>query len=143
MPTLINKPTRITSAGNKVKLIDEYIGRVNSGHSGISVAHMQSPGGWVEPGQTPEFEEYTLVLKGTLRVEHKDGSLDVSAVGGEDTRQVGRQAVAGGFLVGSVGGGRLLLGKVPQQVDHCLSVAGREVKQLGHPSSRRQGQSQV
>ena len=79
MPTLINKPTRITSAGNKVKLIDEYIGRVNSGHSGISVAHMQSPGGWVEPGQTPEFEEYTLVLKGTLRVEHKDGSLDVSA----------------------------------------------------------------
>ncbi|MBX7209063.1 MAG: cupin domain-containing protein [Verrucomicrobiaceae bacterium] len=79
MPTLIAKPTRITSAGNKPKLIDEYIGRVNSGHSGISVAHMRSPGGWVEPGQTPEFEEYTLVLKGTLRVEHKGGSLDVTA----------------------------------------------------------------
>ena len=79
MPTLIEKPTRITSAGNKPKLIDEHIGRVNSGHSGISVAHMRSPGGWVEPGQTPEFEEYTLVLKGTLRVEHKDGVLEVSA----------------------------------------------------------------
>ncbi len=79
MPTLIEKPTRITSAGNKPKLIDEYIGRVNSNHTGISIAHMRSPGGWVEPGQTPEFEEYTVVLKGTLRVEHKDGTLDVAA----------------------------------------------------------------
>ena len=79
MPTLIEKPTRVTSAGNKPKLIDEYIGRVNSGHSGISVAHMRSPGGWVEPGQTPEFEEYTVVLKGTLRVEHVGGAFEVSA----------------------------------------------------------------
>ncbi len=79
MPRLIEKPTRITAAGNKPKLIDEYVGRVNSGTGSASVAHMRSPSGWVEPGQTPEFDEFTVVLKGTLRVEHKDGSLDVSA----------------------------------------------------------------
>lgn len=79
MPTLIPKPSRVTAAGNKPKLIDEYLGRVNSGHGGISIAHMRSPGGWVEPGQTPEFEEYTVVLKGVLRVEHKGGSMDVAA----------------------------------------------------------------
>lgn len=79
MPTLIAKPTRIQSAGNKPKLIDEYIGRVNSRTTAASVAHMRSPGGWVEPGQTPEFDEFTVVLKGTLRVEHKDGVLDVHA----------------------------------------------------------------
>lgn len=79
MPTLIPKPSRVTAAGNKPKLIDEYIGRVNSDHGGISIAHMRSPGGWVEPGQTPEFEEYTIVLKGTLRVEHRGGALDVEA----------------------------------------------------------------
>ena len=79
MPTLISQPTRIQAAGNKPKLIDEYIGRVNSKTSAASVAHMRSPQGWLEPGQTPEFEEFTIVLKGTLRVEHKGGSLDVQA----------------------------------------------------------------
>lgn len=79
MPTLISSPTRITAAGNKPKLIDEYIGRVNSHSEQLSIAHMRSPSGWREPGQTPEFDEYTVVLKGTLRVEHKDGILDVKA----------------------------------------------------------------
>jgi len=79
MPTLIPQPTRIQAAGNKPKIIDEYIGRVNSKTSAASVAHMRSPQGWVEPGQTPEFEEFTIVLKGTLRVEHQSGTLDVRA----------------------------------------------------------------
>src|SRR4249920_1759905 len=79
MPTLISQPTRIQAAGNKPKLIDEYVGRVNSKTSAASVAHMRSPGGWVEPGQTPEFDEFTVVLKGTLRVEHKGGSIDIHA----------------------------------------------------------------
>jgi len=77
MPTKIVKPTRIEAAGNKPKLIDEFIGRVNSGTAEASVAHMRSPGGWQEPGQTPEFDEYTIVLRGMLRVEHRDGSIDV------------------------------------------------------------------
>jgi mannose-6-phosphate isomerase-like protein (cupin superfamily) len=79
MPTLIPQPTRIQAAGNKPKLIDEYIGRVNSKTSAASVAHMRSPHGWLEPGQTPEFDEFTIVLKGMLRVEHKSGTLDVAA----------------------------------------------------------------
>lgn len=79
MPTLISQPTRIQAAGNKPKLIDEYIGRVNSRTSVTSVAHMRSPSGWVEPGQTPEFDEFTIVLKGMLRVEYKEGALDVRA----------------------------------------------------------------
>jgi mannose-6-phosphate isomerase-like protein (cupin superfamily) len=79
MPTLIAQPTRVAAAGNKPKLIDEYVGRVNSATSALSVAHMRSPGGWVEPGQTPEFDEFTVVLHGTLRVEYRDGALDVSA----------------------------------------------------------------
>lgn len=79
MPTLIPQPTRIQAAGNKPKLIDEYIGRLNSKTSSASVAHMRSPGGWVEPGQTPEFDEFTIVLKGMLRVEHKNGALDIHA----------------------------------------------------------------
>lgn len=79
MPTLIPHPTRIEAAGNKPKLIDEYIGRVNTKTSAASVAHMRSPGGWLEPGQTPDFDEFTIVLKGTLRVEHKGGALDVRA----------------------------------------------------------------
>ena len=79
MPTLIAKPTRVQAAGNKPKLIDEYVGRVNSSTEAASVAHMRSPGGWVEPGQTPEFDEFTVVLKGTLRVEHAGGVLDVQA----------------------------------------------------------------
>jgi ethanolamine utilization protein EutQ len=79
MPTLISQPTRIQSAGNKPKLIDEYIGRVNSKTSAASVAHMRSPAGWQEPGQTPTFDEFTVVLKGTLHVEHENGSIDVAA----------------------------------------------------------------
>ncbi|HZQ90538.1 MAG TPA: cupin [Terriglobales bacterium] len=79
MPTLIASPTRITAAGNKPKLIDEYVGRVNSQSQQVSVAHMRSPGGWREPGQRPEFDEYTLVLRGLLRVEHDGGYLDIRA----------------------------------------------------------------
>ncbi|ODA33917.1 cupin domain-containing protein [Planctopirus hydrillae] len=79
MPVLIPSPTQIEAAGNKPKLIREFIGRVNSHESHISIAHMQSPGGWVEPGQTPEFDEYTLVLKGSLQVESNDGTLFVAA----------------------------------------------------------------
>jgi len=78
-PTLIPQPARITAAGNKPKLIDEYIGRVNSHDTAASVAHMRSPQGWTEPGQTPEFDEFTVVLKGLLRVTHRDGELDVRA----------------------------------------------------------------
>src|SRR5580700_6697745 len=79
MPTLIAQPTRIASAGNKPKLIDEYIGRVNSRTEAASIAHMRSPGGWVEPGQTPEFDEFTIVLTGMLRVTHRGGTMDVQA----------------------------------------------------------------
>jgi mannose-6-phosphate isomerase-like protein (cupin superfamily) len=79
MPTLISEPTRIQAAGNKPKLLDEYVGRVNTQTSGASVAHMRSPQGWVEPGQTPEFDEFTIVLKGMVRVEHAGGALDVHA----------------------------------------------------------------
>ena len=79
MPTLVAQPTRIRAAGNKPKLIDEYIGRVNTQTLALSVAHMRSPQGWEEPGQSPEFDEFTIVLKGKLRVEHKDGFLDVGA----------------------------------------------------------------
>ncbi|MBV9155138.1 MAG: AraC family ligand binding domain-containing protein [Acidobacteriaceae bacterium] len=78
-PTLIPKPARVKAAGTKLKLIDEYIGRVNSSTPELSVAHMRSPGEWQEPGQTPEFDEFTVVLKGTLRVEYSGGSLDVRA----------------------------------------------------------------
>lgn len=79
MPTLIDSPKRIQAAGNKPKLIDEYVGRVNSGTEAVSVAHMRSPDGWLEPGQTPEFDEFTVVLRGTLRVEHRGGTMDVRA----------------------------------------------------------------
>lgn len=79
MPTLIAQPKRVQAAGNKPKLIDEYIGRANSAESRLSVAHMRSPGGWVEPGQTPEFDEFTIVLRGRLRVEHAEGVIDVQA----------------------------------------------------------------
>ena len=79
MAKLIEKPTIVQAAGNKPKQIQEYAGRVNSGHAGVSVARMISPGGWAEPGQRPEFEEITVVLKGTLRVEHDGGALDVNA----------------------------------------------------------------
>jgi ethanolamine utilization protein EutQ len=79
MPTLVAQPTRISAAGTKPKLIDEYIGRVNSQTNGVSVAHMRSPQGWEEPGQTPEFDEFTLVLKGMVRVRHQHGQMDVAS----------------------------------------------------------------
>jgi mannose-6-phosphate isomerase-like protein (cupin superfamily) len=79
MPDLVTVPTRIVAAGNKPKAIDEYVGRVNTKTPAVSVAHMRSPAGWVEPGQTPEFDEYTLVLRGMLRVEHAGGALEVRA----------------------------------------------------------------
>ena len=79
MPRLIDSPTIITAAGNKPKRIEEFAGRVNSGHAGVSVARMVSPGGWLEPGQRPEFEEITVVLRGMLRVESENGSLEVRA----------------------------------------------------------------
>lgn len=79
MPTLIPKAACVEAAGNKPKIIEEHVGRVNTGTPGVSVAHMTSPAGWVEPGQTPEFDEYTLVLNGTLRVSHRGGDLDVRA----------------------------------------------------------------
>jgi hypothetical protein len=79
MPTLIPAPTVVAAAGNKPKKIEEYAGRVNSGHSSVSVAKMVSPQGWLEPGQRPEFEEITVVLRGMLRVEHERGTMDVRA----------------------------------------------------------------
>jgi ethanolamine utilization protein EutQ len=79
MPSLISQPTRIQAAGNKPKLIDEYIGRVNSKTSAISIALMHSPEGWSEPGQKPEFDEFTVVVNGVLRVTHKGGTFDVHA----------------------------------------------------------------
>jgi len=79
MPTLIEKPSRITAAGNKPKLIDEIVGRVNSKTDALSIAHMRSPAGWVEPGQTPEFDEYTYVLAGALHVKHTSGVVVVRA----------------------------------------------------------------
>jgi mannose-6-phosphate isomerase-like protein (cupin superfamily) len=79
MPTHIPSATIIQAAGNKPKKIEEYIGRVNSQTSRVSVARMNSPSGWTEPGQTPEFEEYTIVLKGMLRVTTKQGVIDVHA----------------------------------------------------------------
>jgi mannose-6-phosphate isomerase-like protein (cupin superfamily) len=79
MPHLIAAPHRIQAAGNKPKLIDEYVGRVATGTTGVSIAHMRSPSGWEEPGQRPEFDEYTVVLEGTLRVEHEGGVLEVGA----------------------------------------------------------------
>ncbi|MGO9261725.1 MAG: cupin domain-containing protein [Bryobacteraceae bacterium] len=79
MPTLIHTPTRIAPAGNKPKSIDEYIGRVNSQTAEASIAHMRSPSGWQEPGQTPEFDEFTVVLGGVLRVEHAAGAMEVRA----------------------------------------------------------------
>ena len=79
MPTVIAAPSVIKAAGQPPKRIEEYAGRVNSGHSGVSVARMVSPSGWREPGQRPEFEEITVVLRGLLRVEHDGGVLDVQA----------------------------------------------------------------
>ncbi|HVO24134.1 MAG TPA: cupin domain-containing protein [Candidatus Bathyarchaeia archaeon] len=79
MPQHITTPTRIQAAGNPPKLIEEFVGRVNSGTTAVSVAHMHSPGGWSEPRQRPAFHEYSIVLKGMLRVEHDGGTIDVHA----------------------------------------------------------------
>lgn len=77
MPHHIAKPTRVEAAGVPPKTIEEFIGRVNSGTTAVSIAHMRSPEGWSEPAQTPEFDEYTLVLHGMLRVTHKQGAINV------------------------------------------------------------------
>src|SRR5688572_1065424 len=79
MPRLIDRPTVIQAAGNKPKRIEEFAGRVNSGHAEVSVARMVSPEGWVEPGQRPAFQEVTVVLRGVIRVEHEQGTVDVRA----------------------------------------------------------------
>jgi mannose-6-phosphate isomerase-like protein (cupin superfamily) len=77
MPELIKSATRIPVPGNK--LVEEYVGHVNSATSAISIAHMHSPAGWTEPGQRPDFDEYTLVISGAMRVEHEGGAFDVTA----------------------------------------------------------------
>ncbi|MCU1666148.1 MAG: hypothetical protein QOI36_4613 [Pseudonocardiales bacterium] len=79
MPRLIESPSRVTAAGEPPKTIDEYVGRVNTGDGRLSMAHMRSPSGWSEPGQRPEFDEFTLVLRGALLVEHEGGELSVEA----------------------------------------------------------------
>jgi len=79
MPTFVKEPTIIEAAGNKPKIIEEYIGRVNTKTAALSVARMKSPGGWVEPGQTPEFDEYTLVLRGMLQVATQEETVQVRA----------------------------------------------------------------
>lgn len=79
MPQLIQQPTAVPAVGTKPKRIEEFVGRVNTGHTGISLAKMSSPEGWREPGQRPKFEEFTLVLSGLLRVETKNGRIDVRA----------------------------------------------------------------
>jgi mannose-6-phosphate isomerase-like protein (cupin superfamily) len=81
MPTLISKPTVINAAGTKPKLIEEYVGRVNTATESVSIARMKSPSGWVEPGQRPEFDEYTIVLSGMLRVTGENETIDVFAGG--------------------------------------------------------------
>src|SRR5438876_5255083 len=79
MPTLIEKPTSFTAIGDRPKIIDEYIGHVTSKTDAVSIAHMKSPAGWMEPGQTPDFDVYNYVLKGTLQVKHKGGVIEVNA----------------------------------------------------------------
>jgi mannose-6-phosphate isomerase-like protein (cupin superfamily) len=79
MPTLVSAPSTVQAAGNKPKVIREFVGRLNTGTSAVSIAHMQSPPGWIEPGQTPEFDEYTVVLRGTLRVATRGETLDIDA----------------------------------------------------------------
>ncbi len=79
MARLIESPAVVPAVGTKPKIIREFIGRVKTGTAGVSVAHMTSPQGWVEPGQTPEFDEYTVVMSGCLRVESRGGFLDVRA----------------------------------------------------------------
>jgi mannose-6-phosphate isomerase-like protein (cupin superfamily) len=86
MAELIREPSRVTAAGEPPKLIDEYVGRVSTGQDELSVAHMRSPAGWAEPGQRPEFDEFTIVLRGALVVETEGGQLTVQAGQGLHTR---------------------------------------------------------
>jgi ethanolamine utilization protein EutQ (cupin superfamily) len=79
MPTHIKSPTLVEAAGNKPKIIEEFIGRMNSNTETVSIARMRSPSGWVEPGQRPEFDEYTVVIRGALRVRTEHGNLEVVA----------------------------------------------------------------
>jgi mannose-6-phosphate isomerase-like protein (cupin superfamily) len=79
MPDLIQQPSRVEAAGQPPKLIEEYVGRVNTSHDGLSIAHMRSPCGWTEPGQRPEFDEFSIVLRGELRVESEAGEMTVQA----------------------------------------------------------------
>lgn len=79
MPELIERPSRVEAAGNIPKLIEEFVGRVNTGEERVSIARMRSPEGWVEPAQTPEFDEYTLVIDGMLRIDTDDGAMEVRA----------------------------------------------------------------
>ena len=79
MPELIREPSRVAAAGEPPKLIDEYVGQANTGQAALSIAHMRSPSGWAEPGQRPEFDEYTIVLRGALLVETEQGELNVAA----------------------------------------------------------------
>jgi quercetin dioxygenase-like cupin family protein len=90
MPKLIASPTRIPVPGNK--FVNEYIGRVNSGDSQVSIAHMRSPAGWSEPGQRPEFDEYTVVLSGAMNVEHEGGVIEVGAGQSRCEERKGTQA---------------------------------------------------
>jgi len=85
VPELIREPSRVAASGYPPKLIDEYVGRACTGQAGVSIAHMRSPAGWAEPGQRPEFDEYTIVLRGTLVVESDDGQLTVQAGQGVHT----------------------------------------------------------
>jgi len=86
MPELIKEPSRVAAAGQPPKLIDEYVGRANTGQDGLSIAHMRSPSGWAEPGQRPEFDEFTIVLRGALVVESEGGQMTVHAGHGRRTR---------------------------------------------------------
>jgi len=79
MPILISQPTVVEAAGTKPKLIEEFVGRLNTATDSVSIARMKSPGGWVEPGQRPEFDEYTIVLSGMLRVTNESDTIDVHA----------------------------------------------------------------
>ena len=111
MPQLIATPTRVLAAGNKPKSIDEFVGRVNSGTTELSIAHMRSPAGWEEPGQTPEFDEYTVVLRGMLRVNPpgRDARRAGRAGGDRARRGVGPLLVPGA-------GGRGVPGRLPTGV---------------------------
>ena len=86
MPELIREPSRVAAAGEPPKLIDEYVGQANTGQAALSIAHMRSPSGWAEPGQRPEFDEFTIVLHGALLVEHEGGQLTVRAGQGVHAR---------------------------------------------------------